>query len=180
MPISPTNPVPSGTRLDGSGTTAVACQAKSVPYWPVAGRPQVVDDFLNCHARTPDNQAFFGFQFIRPDRDRRFGPSERRLTRLFMAEVDHHLGKTLAWESPDPPFAFLPPRLRQTLECLLAGDGEKQVARRLGISRHTVHDYVKELYRRLGVSTRAELLARCLRPDPPAQEDDAEGDRIIR
>jgi DNA-binding NarL/FixJ family response regulator len=60
-------------------------------------------------------------------------------------------------------FAALPPRLRQTLECLLEGDGEKQAAARLGLSRHTVHEYVTALYRRLGVSSRAELLALCLR-----------------
>jgi DNA-binding CsgD family transcriptional regulator len=56
----------------------------------------------------------------------------------------------------------LSPRLRQTLECLLEGDGEKQVAARLGLSRHTVHDYVTALYRRLDVSSRPELMALCL------------------
>jgi len=54
----------------------------------------------------------------------------------------------------------LAPRLRQTLEALLTGDSEKQIARRLAISPHTVHVYVKTLYRRFGVSSRAELLAR--------------------
>jgi DNA-binding CsgD family transcriptional regulator len=34
---------------------------------------------------------------------------------------------------------------------------------KLGISRHTVHDYVKSVYRRFGVSSRAELLARWVR-----------------
>ena len=36
----------------------------------------------------------------------------------------------------------------------------KQIAGRLGISTHTVNDYTKLLYRRLGVSGRAELQAR--------------------
>ena len=53
----------------------------------------------------------------------------------------------------------LGPRLQQTLQLLLAGDGEKQIAAKLGISRHTVHDYVKAIYRRFGVCSRAELLA---------------------
>lgn len=60
----------------------------------------------------------------------------------------------------------LPPRLRQTLAGLLAGDSEKQVARRLAISPHTVHVYVKSLYRRFGVSSRGELLARWVRTRP--------------
>jgi DNA-binding NarL/FixJ family response regulator len=63
--------------------------------------------------------------------------------------------------TPAPP--PLPPRLREALACLLEGDSEKQVARRLGLSRHTVHDYAKDLYRRLGVGSRAELMALCLR-----------------
>lgn len=53
----------------------------------------------------------------------------------------------------------LSPRLRQTLECLLEGDSEKQVASRLGLSLPTVHQYVTALYRRFNVHSRAELLA---------------------
>jgi DNA-binding NarL/FixJ family response regulator len=55
----------------------------------------------------------------------------------------------------------LPPRLRRTLERLLLGESEKQVARALGISQHTVHEYVCGLYRHFSVNSRAELLARC-------------------
>jgi len=51
-------------------------------------------------------------------------------------------------------------REREVLARLLAGDSEKQVALRLGISPHTVHGHVKVLYRHFNVSSRAELLAR--------------------
>jgi LuxR family maltose regulon positive regulatory protein len=54
----------------------------------------------------------------------------------------------------------LSPRQQQTLSRLLAGDSEKQIARRLDISRHTVHVYVKALYRQFKVSSRGELLAK--------------------
>jgi DNA-binding NarL/FixJ family response regulator len=57
----------------------------------------------------------------------------------------------------------LPPRLGQTLELLLNGASEKQVANQLKLSRHTVHGYVKALYRLYGISSRAELLARHLK-----------------
>src|SRR5215208_5927494 len=49
-------------------------------------------------------------------------------------------GHGLALETPLPPAAArLSPRMRQTLERLLAGDSEKQIAAHFGRSRHTVH-----------------------------------------
>jgi DNA-binding NarL/FixJ family response regulator len=57
----------------------------------------------------------------------------------------------------------LSPRMRQTLDRLLVGDSEKQIAARLGLSRHTVHVYVKALYKGFGVSSRGELLAKFVR-----------------
>ena len=59
--------------------------------------------------------------------------------------------------------AGLSPRQRDTLECLLEGMSEKEVARQLGLSPHTVHVYVKALHRAFSVRSRAELLTRCLR-----------------
>jgi hypothetical protein len=41
------------------------------------------------------------------------------------------------------------------------GDGEKQVAARLGLSPHTVNRHVQRLYRRYEVRSRGELLFRC-------------------
>lgn len=71
---------------------------------------------------------------------------------------------------PDPtpdapaPAVALSPRMRQTLERLLAGDSEKQIAARLRLSPHTVHVYVKTLYRRFDVCSRGELFSRFIRP----------------
>lgn len=56
--------------------------------------------------------------------------------------------------------AHLSPRLQQTLASLLAGNSEKQAAAKMGVSPHTVHVYVKTLYRRYNVSSRGELLAK--------------------
>ena len=72
------------------------------------------------------------------------------------------LGKEPGRTSPGQGMQAVPPlspRVRQTLELLLAGDSEKQIAAKLKISQHTVHDYVKRVYRQFGVGTRAELLA---------------------
>ena len=63
------------------------------------------------------------------------------------------------------------PRLQRVLRCLLEGQREKEVARGLGLSPHTVHQYVKMLYKELHVASRAELLALWVRgesgPLPP-------------
>jgi DNA-binding NarL/FixJ family response regulator len=54
----------------------------------------------------------------------------------------------------------LPPRLHRTLTHLLAPGTEKQIAEQMGVSANTLHGYVKDLYRRLGVRSRMELVAR--------------------
>ena len=58
----------------------------------------------------------------------------------------------------------LSPRLRQTLDCLLEGDSEKEIADRLGLSTTTIHQYVTALYRHFGVQSRAQLMAQALGP----------------
>lgn len=58
--------------------------------------------------------------------------------------------------------AGLSPRMRDTLQHLLGGDSEKEVAAKLDLSPHTVHIHVKNLYKRLGVCSRGELMAKCL------------------
>jgi DNA-binding NarL/FixJ family response regulator len=72
-----------------------------------------------------------------------------RLASLVRDRSDNHA------QSP-----HLSPRMRQTLDELLAGSSEKEIAARLGLSRHTIHVYVKALYRGFEVNSRGELLAR--------------------
>ena len=43
---------------------------------------------------------------------------------------------------------------------LLAGASEKEIARQLALSPHTVHGYVKDLYRHFGQHSRAALVSR--------------------
>ena len=59
-----------------------------------------------------------------------------------------------------PEVLALPPRQRQTLQYVLAGNREREIAATLGLSVNTVHDYVKALHRHFGVSRRDELLTR--------------------
>jgi DNA-binding CsgD family transcriptional regulator len=57
------------------------------------------------------------------------------------------------------PRALLSPRERQITELLLQGSGTPQIARLLGISRHTVKDHRKQIFRKLGIGTLAQLFA---------------------
>jgi DNA-binding CsgD family transcriptional regulator len=102
------------------------------------------------------------FTFFRPPGASLFDRRERRLVHLFHGEIGPLVGKALAG-ALEPSLTGLAPRLRQTLDCLLEGDSEKQVAARLGLSQPTVHEYIGVLYRHFGVSSRAELLAYFLR-----------------
>lgn len=82
--------------------------------------------------------------------------------RKLIAEFCRLLGAECSVPPPCPS-AGLSPRQGQTLVRLLGGDSEKQIAAHLGVSRHTVHVYVKALHRRFNVSSRGELLARFVR-----------------
>lgn len=101
--------------------------------------------------------------------DSMFSVRERRMMLLLNEELAALPTGVLA-RSRGGLLEGLSPRLREVLESLAEGDSERQVALRIGISRHTVHDLVKELHRRFEVSSRGELLAayyrrRLPRPD---------------
>ncbi len=92
-------------------------------------------------------------------------PFESRL--LFLVREAHAaiapmIGGPLA-RFADPSPMHLPQRARPVLACLLEGDGDKQIAARLGLSVHTVNEYTKAIYRHFGVRSRPELLARWIR-----------------
>ena len=54
----------------------------------------------------------------------------------------------------------LTPREREVLSLLAQGVQIQDIADRLGLSRHTVGDHVKNLYRKLNISSRAEAALR--------------------
>jgi DNA-binding CsgD family transcriptional regulator len=66
-----------------------------------------------------------------------------------------------------PPVPHMSPRHLRVLSRLLYGDSQKEAAHHLGISVHAVHLYVRELYHKLGVSSRGELMARWVHEIPP-------------
>jgi hypothetical protein len=117
------------------------------------------------------DDSVFSFEHLEPGRylllvgsraknDRRFNHREREMLALVHGEIRRHLGSRLA-TFDTPGVTDLPPRLRLVLRNFLEGDGEKQIAIRLGLSSHTVHEHAKRLYRHFRVASRAELLSRC-------------------
>jgi DNA-binding CsgD family transcriptional regulator len=127
------------------------------PYAQEFLRPIGVDDHVVSICRLERRSRIDALALYRPWGDRAFSDREIGMIQLFHEEVGWLLDRDLS--IPIARLSKLAPRLRETLECLLEGDSEKQIARRLAISSHTVHDYVKEIHRKLGVHSRGELLA---------------------
>ena len=59
--------------------------------------------------------------------------------------------------------AVITPRERQILALVAEGSENKQIARRLGIAEDTVKTYLRNLFTRWGVTSRAEAVATALR-----------------
>jgi DNA-binding CsgD family transcriptional regulator len=99
----------------------------------------------------------------------RFGRREVAILKLLHDEIAPLIGLRLTTEehlSRDG----LSRRLSQTLSLLLDGKSEKEVARVMGLSPRTVHEYVTALYQHFQVSSRAELLAYFVRRAPRPRE----------
>ena len=127
-------------------------------YHHACHRPFGLDHGLLSRYQPPGRDWHHELALVRATGDPPFDRRECRLLHLFQLEIGPVIGAALA--SVETP--LLSPRQRQTLEALLQGDSEKEAALRLGLSVHTVHEYVTALYRHFGVCSRAELLARLL------------------
>jgi pSer/pThr/pTyr-binding forkhead associated (FHA) protein len=93
----------------------------------------------------------------------RFGSLSFRLsnTQACEAELDSALETERCNELADgrPGSPALSQAQTRVLEQLLGGFAEKQVASRLCLSQHTVHNHVRAIFKTFGVHSRAELLA---------------------
>ncbi len=96
---------------------------------------------------------------MRQRSERSFSAREQSTLAFINAVLARLVGSRLATRSQvgRPELA---PRVRQTLEALLEGDSEKQIAARFGLQRTTIHGYVRQLYKHYGVRSRGELMAR--------------------
>lgn len=60
------------------------------------------------------------------------------------------------------PRAWLTDREQGVLDLLIQGHSVRVIAEQLGRSAHTVHDHVKNLHKKIGASSRGELIAKAL------------------
>jgi DNA-binding CsgD family transcriptional regulator len=133
-------------------------QAVDVPVKPIkpvyGGKSFVLSQYSLPHINAVDQLGIHrGFG------DEPFSSAEHRLIRLFHSELGRLWKRDVLRDATDPT-RDLPPRLSQTLSELLVGRSEKEIANRLDLSRHTIHNYVKALHQRFEVSSRGELLAK--------------------
>ena len=118
------------------------------------GRGFILSQYALPHIGAVDQLGLHRYDLKKP-----FTPAQAKLVRLFHVELGR-LWKQDALTRAADPTAALPPRLVQTLDGVLRGDSEKQIAFALGLSQHTVHNYIRALHTRFEVSSRAELIAK--------------------
>lgn len=71
---------------------------------------------------------------------------------LYLAVPDHVL------DLASPDLKHVPPRLAKIARLVISGCTDKQIAVQTGLSFSTVRTYVRQIYRRLGVHSRVELV----------------------
>ena len=130
--------------------------------WNDYHRPTKIDDRLASAYQVSNDGAVSVITLHRAPGEREFSTREQRLLNFFHGELGRLIGRSLV-SATEPSPEKLSPRLRQTLACLVEGDGEKQVAARLDLSHATTHQYVSTLYRHFGVRSRAQLLAHIIK-----------------
>ena len=110
----------------------------------------------------PDELTVSGLMFHRATGAPAFDNRDRFLLHLVAAEVEwlHRAGTEVA--AAQRVADITAPRLWAVLLLLFSGDSKKQIADKLGLSYHTIDDYMKQIYRRFDVQSRGELMAQFL------------------
>jgi DNA-binding CsgD family transcriptional regulator len=127
-----------------------------------------IDHYIFSIARAP-RRLYNTIWVHRPVGDSAYTRREWWLVHTVHAELATLIDRALA-AADAPSVADLTRRQRQTLDGLLDGDSEKQIAQRLGLSRATVHEYVTAIYRHFNAASRGELLARFVGVARPPRE----------
>lgn len=83
-------------------------------------------------------------------------PLSPAIARRVLNYFARNAARPVDWMRPDPDEVALNTRETEILQRVAKGYTLPEIAVQLGLSRHTVADYVKQIYRKLNVSSRAE------------------------
>lgn len=112
--------------------------------------------------RLESEDVAIGFAAQRMRGDRAFTHRERNLLDLLNAELyDLYARRQLTGAGAVE--RSLSPRQVQLLRLLLLGQAPKRIAYDLGLTEATIRTYIRDLYRKIGVSGREELMALYIR-----------------
>jgi DNA-binding NarL/FixJ family response regulator len=139
-----------GTDADVAGSAVVGSGRCHVLHRPVHGNQLRTTIRLALAQRAARTDSVFG-----ADRRHQLEDTLHQIGALVRRCTDN------AGEMAMPTAAPLPalrPRERQIMDLLLSHERVPAVARRLGISSHTVRNHLKNIYRRCGVHSQQELL----------------------
>jgi DNA-binding CsgD family transcriptional regulator len=87
---------------------------------------------------------------------------DRVLSLLRALHIPLRLRAQAALTNVNNPRAWLTDREQGVLELLILGHSVRVIAEQLGRSAHTIHDHVKNLHKKIGASSRGELIAKAL------------------
>lgn len=134
-----------------------AARFSSTGAYPLWIEADIAPMILSARPLNDQCLSFVGL-YRRAD-DSLFGERERQIAHIMLEEVSwlHEIGWPEDFGSPTPSLSRRP---RLVLNLLLEGHSRKFIAAELGLSVHTVSDYVKEIYRAFGVQSHAELMRR--------------------
>lgn len=124
-------------------------------------RPGGVDDELLAGAPAGPTGLYYATSFHKALDAPAFSERDRDMIFLLVSSIAW-LFQDLSLEQEGVSLlSSLTPKMQLSLAAMLAGDSEKQAARRLGLTAHTIHQHVKRLHRHFKVTSRGELLHRC-------------------
>jgi len=108
--------------------------------------------------RLLDQNGFSCLGMLRHEQKVPFGEREQALVRLIFQNVDwiHDLRST---GGAGKRAGRLTHRQREILMLLLRGKSRKSIAASLGLSEHTIVDYMRQIYQKVNVRSQSELLS---------------------
>lgn len=113
-------------------------------------QPARFDHFVGTASKIQGPAIVEGTALMRAKGDRPFSEEDRDVLHLVHLESGRFFDNQPA----------LAPRVQATLDQLVTGASDKEIAERLALSPHTVRQYVKTLLRAYACSSRTELMAR--------------------